>query len=142
MKALAAATVLLTVAAACSGEPPAAGPHDLDPQQVALGESVYQANCASCHRPDLSGDPNWRTPNQDGSYPPPPHDSSGHTWHHSDQVLARIIAEGTGFEHTRMPRFGEILSEEEIEAVIEFLKSKWGPEERAYQWQISEQETG
>ena len=35
----------------------------------------------------------------------------------------------------------ELLSNEEITAIIEYLKSVWGPEERAYQWQITWQES-
>ncbi|WKZ82329.1 MAG: cytochrome c [Acidimicrobiia bacterium] len=120
--------------------PEAPPPPGLDPALVALGERVYADNCAACHRPDLSGDPDWTTPNPDGSYPPPPHDSSGHTWHHPDGLLFEIIRDGTGFEQTRMPIFAGVLGDEEIRAVIEFFKSRWGTEERAFQWQVTWQD--
>lgn len=107
---------------------------------VATGAELYQENCASCHRADLSGDPNWKTPNDDGSYPPPPHDSSGHTWHHSDRVLIEIIRDGSGFPQSRMPAFGDRLTEEEIGAILEFFKESWGPQERAFQQQMTERD--
>ncbi len=66
----------------------------LDPQQVALGAAVYQNACASCHGADGEGEPNWKTPKADGAYPAPPHDASGHTWHHGDGLLYQIISDG------------------------------------------------
>ena len=102
-------------------------------EEVRRGEELYQQLCASCHGVDLSGAPNWKTPKEDGSYPPPPHDSSGHTWHHSDQVLLEIIRDGSDFPQSRMPTFGDTLSDEDIDAIIDFFKANWGPEERAYQ---------
>ena len=150
----AAGLILAVLLVACSpsraGSPQPTGPlglsetpppPDLDQDQIELGETLYQQNCASCHRPDLSGDPDWKTANADGSYPPPPHDSSGHTWHHSDRLLITLIRDGSDFPQTRMPTFGQTLGDDEISAILEYLKSKWGPEERAYQWQITWQES-
>ncbi|MBA2337309.1 MAG: cytochrome c [Acidimicrobiia bacterium] len=114
---------------------------ELDDERVARGEELYQANCSSCHGPDLSGDPDWKTPNRDGSYPPPPHDSSGHTWHHSDQLLLEIIRDGSDFAETRMPTFGEQLRDDDIRAILEYFKANWGPQERAFQWQVTWQES-
>jgi len=104
------------------------------------GGELYQANCASCHGADLSGAPDWKTPNDDGSYPPPPHDSSGHTWHHPDRVLIEIIRDGSDFPQSRMPAFGDRLADEDFEAIIEFIKSGWGPQEKPYQSQVTEQD--
>lgn len=123
------------------GLPETPPPPELDQDQIDLGETLYQQNCASCHRADLSGDPDWKTADADGSYPPPPHDSSGHTWHHSDHVLLTLIRDGSDFPQTRMPSFDQNLSDAEITAILEYLKSRWGPEERAYQWQITWQES-
>ena len=89
-----------------SESPPLPGP---DQDQIELGETLYRQSCASCHRPDLSGDPDWKTANA-GGYPPPPHDSTGHTWHHSDEVLITLIRDGSDFPQTRMPTFGQTLS--------------------------------
>lgn len=104
------------------------------------GSELYQANCASCHGADLAGSPDWKTPNEDGSYPPPPHDSSGHTWHHPDRVLIEIIRDGSDFAQSRMPAFGDQLDDEDIEAILEFIKTSWGPQETAYQAQVTEQD--
>ncbi|NOZ31681.1 MAG: cytochrome c, partial [Alphaproteobacteria bacterium] len=75
----------------------------------------------------------------------PPHDNSGHTWHHGDDVLLAIMTDGSaafiggGYE-SDMPGFGGVLSPEDISALLEFIKSSWGPEERAFQERLSQQE--
>lgn len=116
-------------------------PPELDSQLVADGEALYQQSCASCHGTDLSGEPNWKTRKPDGSYPPPPHDSTGHTWHHSDQLLLELIRDGSEFPESRMPAFAEQLTDEEIVSILEFLKSVWGEQERGFQWEITWRET-
>ncbi len=109
-----------------AGSPPAetgAGP------VVTRGRTVYQANCASCHGAQGEGQPGWKMPRADGAYLPPPHDSTGHTWHHSDQHLLDIIRRGgqaayggTGFT-SGMPAWGDRLSEDEIAAVLAYIKT-------------------
>lgn len=114
----------------------------LNAQEVARGKPLYQSSCAQCHGLQGEGAAGWRQQNADRTYPPPPHDSSGHTWHHSDKVLFRIIKEGgaiyedSGFK-SAMPAFGESLNDREIRAVITYLKSLWRPQERAYQADVS-----
>lgn len=107
---------------------------------------MYATSCSQCHGDRAEGDPNWKEVQPDGTYLPPPHDSSGHTWHHSDQLLFRIIKEGgqvaygsEGFE-SRMPAFGERLTDEEIEAILAYFKTLWGPKEREFQASVTEQE--
>jgi len=136
-------TILAAIAAVSACAPDAISDADepSDQQQVARGEDLYQQHCASCHLADLSGDPEWKTPNYDGSYPPPPHDSSGHTWHHPDRVLLEIIRDGSDFPQSRMPSFADRLSDEEILTILEFFKANWGPEEREYQRQVTEQQS-
>jgi len=102
-----------------------------DSAVVALGEKVYRDNCASCHGAELEGQPNWRRPGSDGLLPAPPHDESGHTWHHADDVLFGItkygLAEFAGLnDHkTSMPVYKDVLSDDEIIAVLSFIKAQW-----------------
>jgi mono/diheme cytochrome c family protein len=76
--------------------------------------------------------------------PAPPHDKSGHTWHHSDGALAGVTKlglkpfAGDNYE-SDMPVFGTILSDEEIHAILTYIKSTWPERERAYQEQITQQ---
>ncbi len=139
-------TSLALLAAACSdeapgtaSEPPPAdtsdGPPALDEQRIESGRELYGLECEVCHGADLQGDPDWKTPNTDGSFRPPPQDASGHTWHHPDQLLVEIIREGSGSTLSAMPLYGDILTQDEILSMIEFFKSTWGPEERLFQWE-------
>ena len=58
-----------------------------DQDLVDLGKLVYKNNCASCHGVNLEGQERWREPDAAGYMPAPPHDETGHTWHHSDEYL-------------------------------------------------------
>lgn len=104
-----------------------------DQAQVTLGEAVYRQRCANCHGADLEGQPNWRTRMPNSRLPAPPHDASGHTWHHPDQTLFDITKQGLGpfappGYQSDMPAFEGVLSDEEIRAVIAYIISRW-PEE-------------
>lgn len=98
---------------------------------VARGEAVYVENCASCHGRNLEGQPDWRGQDAEGFLPAPPHDESGHTWHHPDQLLFDItkrgVAEAANLDDykTRMPAFGELLDDADIIAVLSYIKSQW-----------------
>ncbi|MCJ7871180.1 cytochrome c [Phaeobacter sp. J2-8] len=106
------------------------------------GAALYQENCASCHGAKLEGQPDWRSRDADGRLPAPPHDATGHTWHHSDDILFQITREGTaavvgdGYE-SNMPGFGDTLEDAQIHAILEYIKSTWPDRERAYQEEIS-----
>lgn len=104
---------------------------------AARGEALYAQYCAECHGPNGEGQPDWKIPNNDGTLKPPPHNNNGHTWHHPDDLLLDLIANGSGMPQTQMPKFGDTLSNEEIMAIIEFMKGWWGPDERAFQWQVT-----
>ena len=65
-----------------------------DAEIVARGEAVYVAHCALCHGRNLEGQPNWQTRDKEGFLPAPPHDESGHTWHHPDRLLFDITKVG------------------------------------------------
>jgi mono/diheme cytochrome c family protein len=111
-----------------------------DAALVAEGKRVYAAHCASCHGVNLEGQANWRERGPDGKLPAPPHDASGHTWHHPDGMLFAITKFGstriTG-QPSEMQGYSEILSDEEIIGVLSFIKSTWPPEIRARHDEIS-----
>jgi len=117
------------------------------PAFAADGAALYAEHCAACHGENLEGERNWRVQNEDGSMPAPPHDDSGHTWHHADQMLRDYTHLG-GAETLRrmgvtgvvsaMPAFGDVMSDEEIDAVLNFIKSNWSPRMRDHQQMITE----
>jgi mono/diheme cytochrome c family protein len=101
-----------------------------DPVMLARGQSLYMEHCASCHGKKLEGQPNWQERKPNGELPAPPHDATGHTWHHSDEQLAAITKHGTARfappdVKTAMPAFVGKLSDDDIRAVIAFIKSNW-----------------
>lgn len=119
---------------------------EIDPDngaQVARGQAVYAAQCARCHGADLQGQPNWRERQANGRLPAPPHDESGHSWHHPDSVLFGITKQGIaafappGYE-SDMPAFENVLTDDDIAAVLAYIKSQWPPEVRARQARIEE----
>lgn len=108
---------------------------------VEKGRAIYATYCSSCHGANLEGQDDWQQPLADGSYPAPPQDASGHAWHHSDTELFVAVRDGSdvGSSHliSMMPGFSKILSEDEILAVLGFIKSQWPPDVRAAQEQMN-----
>ena len=101
-----------------------------DPELVDLGRKVYVVHCAQCHGIALEGQPNWRQRLPDGNLPAPPHDETGHTWHHADQVLFEITKNGRLKNappsiQSSMPPFDGRLSDKEIWASLAYIKSHW-----------------
>jgi len=118
-----------------AGNPPRIDPANA--KQVEQGRRLYVAACASCHGASLEGQPNWQRRLPNGRLPAPPHDATGHTWHHSDEFLMRITRFGPaaypeGYR-TDMPAFGDTLSDGEIAAILAYIKSHWPPDIRARQ---------
>lgn len=119
--------------------PPAAPLPVLVAADVAAGGVLYKEHCASCHGANLEGQPNWKKPLENGKFPAPPHDDSGHTWHHNDAILIRITLNGGGLgdgDMTRsdMPGFKDKLSEAQVWQILSFIKSRWSQASREYQW--------
>jgi len=103
-------------------------PNDLS--IVTLGQNIYSENCASCHGVDLEGQENWQKRDDEGYLPAPPHDETGHTWHHPDEYLFLMTKYGIekiiGKKYlNKMPAYKDILTDKEIIAVLSFIKSKW-----------------
>lgn len=124
-----------SVLTACSGAkaPP--------PEVLAQGRKVYDMNCAACHGAKLEGQPEWRTRRADGRLPAPPHDPSGHTWHHPDRQLFEIVKHGVqrfaGPDYkSDMPAYDGVLSDDDIRAVLAYIKSTWPEDIRRQQAEI------
>jgi len=122
----------LSCMALTSWAEPAKQPDTADP---VLGQPLYQENCASCHGAKLEGEPNWRSSTDDGTLPAPPHDETGHTWHHGDDLIfnytklggqAALAQSGITNFNSGMPGFEEQLSDDKIWHIIAFIKSNWG----------------
>jgi len=126
--------LIMILLAACGestapGDDPRADPRDA--AKVALGAKVYAQSCAACHGAKLEGQPDWRKRLPNGRLPAPPHDESGHTWHHPDYVLFAIMKNGLvppyapkNYE-SDMPAFAGKLADGELRAVLAYLKSHW-----------------
>jgi len=120
-------------------EPTKAEPDD--PALVARGKIVYDQHCASCHGAKLEGQPDWRKRLPNGRVPAPPHDPTGHTWHHSDKQLFDLTKIGPagllpGYQ-SDMPGFNDILGDADIWAVLSYIESTWPPEIRVRQQRMN-----
>jgi len=106
------------------------------------GKILYDARCAVCHGGNLQGQPNWQRARSDGTYPAPPHDASGHTWHHSDQYFIEVTLYGgaavTGVPTNAMPGFAGSLSEDDVKAILAYIKTSWPDDVRAKQESLNE----
>lgn len=135
--------VIGTMAGALYGFKLSPDPAFIQPAKRALavqGKAIYADHCAACHGASLEGQPNWRERLANDRLPAPPHDETGHTWHHADALLIDIITNGLvpgktapeGYE-SDMPAFKDTLSDEEIVAVLAYIKTSWPA--RALDWQ-------
>jgi mono/diheme cytochrome c family protein len=98
---------------------------------VAKGESLFRANCVVCHGVAGVGE----NPSQPmggekdaGGYLAPAMDGSGHAWHHTLETLFQIIKDGSPAADSPMRGFAGRLSDEEISAVIAYIRSLWPPQ--------------
>ena len=112
---------------------------------VKLGKTVYVQNCASCHGVKLEGQKDWMSRLPDGLMPAPPHDETGHTWHHSDKYLFMITKYGIediiGQKYpNNMPAYKDILSDKEIISVLSYIKSTWPNKIKKIHDQINDRE--
>ena len=121
-------TLLMTLATQVQGH------HELANRNLENGYRNYQEYCASCHGVNLEGQANWRSRNEDGTLPAPPHDETGHTWHHATEMLfeytklgGQVTLEAVGVKNftSGMPAFGDVLTDEQIWEVLSFIRSTW-----------------
>ncbi|WVX49940.1 hypothetical protein ROLI_030350 [Roseobacter fucihabitans] len=93
-------------------------------------------------RRKLEGEPDWQTPNADGVLPAPPHDKTGHTWHHDNALLfeytklggkGALSARGVNDFNSGMPAFEDALSDADIWNVLAYIRSTWPEREQQIQ---------
>lgn len=118
---------------------------DLD--QVAFGSRIYDRICANCHGAELDGQLGWKKPLKDGTRLAPAHSADGETWRYSDEKLFEVVKDGGETLKpdggvSRMPGFGSKLTEDEIWAVIAFIKSTWPSNVQDAQQNISLESSG
>lgn len=116
--------------------------HEMDDRDLTNGQTLYAEQCASCHGVDLEGQPNWQTPDENGILPAPPHDETGHTWHHDNQLLfeytrlggeAALAARGIDGFASGMPGFGGTLTDDDIWDILAYIRSTWPERVQAIQ---------
>ena len=84
-------------------------------ETLSLGADLYSATCATCHGTQGAGQGNV-----------PALNGSQHAWHHSDeQLISQIRQGGMG-----MPAVGADWSDEEVDAVVSYIKAWWTPQQR------------
>lgn len=89
------------------------------PEVLAQGEAIFTETCAACHGAEGEGNVG------------PALNGSMHAWHHVDSQLRSVIRDG--IEGTAMVGHKDHLSDEEIDAVISYIKVWWTPEQRRMQ---------
>jgi mono/diheme cytochrome c family protein len=99
---------------------------------------LYRAHCANCHGRRLEGQALWALRDQFFHQRAPAHDDSGHTWQHSDRELLAITRSGRlpGMPvdvTSHMPAFDGALDDQQILAILAFIKSRWSIGIRAAQ---------
>lgn len=112
------------------------------PALVQRGAALYNAHCLRCHGGATGGD------KRDV---PPPHNANGHTWHHPDCLIRDIVLNGfsrfDGVPPGRpgdapgpkptMPAFRGRLSDEDVAAILAYVKTWWSEEQRQGQARIT-----
>lgn len=130
--------ILVLAMSACTGQ----SGGDADEAHIIRGKQIYESRCAACHGAKLEGQPNWRQRLPSGKLPAPPHDETGHTWHHPAPLLFNITKHGIepyappGYR-SDMPAFRDLLSDDDIRAVLAYIKSTWPEETRKLQAQVT-----
>ena len=117
---------LMVALAACGG----GGSSDDD--VIEVGRTVYERDCLICHGEARTGD--------GGLENAPVHGPDGHTWHHPDGQLRELILGALDYPQKTMPSFVGRLTDGEVDAVLEYIKSNWDTPQIEYQAEVSRNE--
>jgi len=94
-------------------------------EQLSRGKIIFAKNCAVCHGNNAEATPDWKTPNAQGHYPPPPLNGTAHAWHHPLSILVRTIYTGGAPVGGQMPAFKNQLNETDMVDVMAYFQSYW-----------------
>ena len=115
--------------AAAEAEAPVAG-IDSDPAiadnpsaLVSAGSTIFAANCATCHQANGSGISEAVPPLVGSRYVTGSAETPVQILLHG--IKGRIEVAGNSYDG-RMPRFGETLTDQEIAAVVSYIRQQWG----------------
>ena len=120
----------------------AAADHNWEHRDIFRGQRLYAYSCASCHGINLEGQPNWQSPDANAVLPAPPHDATGHTWHHDNGLLfeytklggkGALAARGIADFNSGMPAFDGVISDEDIWDILAFIRSTWPKRQQQFQ---------
>ena len=99
---------------------------------IEVGKTVYDRDCLICHGEASTGD--------GGLANAPVHGPDGHTWHHPDGQLKELILGALDYPQKTMPSFVGRLTDDEVDAVLEYIKSNWDTPQIEYQAEVSRNE--
>lgn len=134
-----AVTAILVFIACTGGPQPTVAPADTT--EGSRGQQLYSSTCQNCHGGATGGSM---------MDIPPPHNANGHTWHHPDCELVETVLNGPGPmaqvmrqmmdgspDTPRMPAFKGALSEEDVTAILGYIKGWWTEDQRQFQADIT-----
>jgi mono/diheme cytochrome c family protein len=94
-------------------------------EQVTQGRQLFAQYCAACHGEKAEATDQWKTPDAQGNYPPPPLNGSAHAWHHPLSVLDVVIRDGGAPVGGVMPAWGSVLNSEQRISIIAGFQHYW-----------------
>lgn len=116
--------------------------HEMENRDLSAGSALYAQHRAACHGANLEGHPDWQSPDAGGVLPAPPHDASGHMWHHDNAPLfnytklggaGALAALGIEDFNTGMPAYEGVTPDGDIWNILAYIRSTWPEHERDIQ---------
>ena len=101
------------------------GSHRASPANIARGKRLYADNCQACHGLGGIGEsPGNPAAKDEFGFKAPALNDDAHAWHHSDRNLSQTIRNGSS-RNERMVAFKDILSTQDVENLVSYIKSLW-----------------
>jgi mono/diheme cytochrome c family protein len=97
-------------------------------EQVTNGRQLFAQYCSVCHGENAEATEQWKTPDSNGNYPPPPLNGSAHAWHHPLSVLDQVIRDGGEPVGGVMPAWGAVLNAQQRLDIIAGFQDYWSDE--------------